>query len=703
MTAPPPVTYSADADGVGWIVFDDPAGRANVFNPATQAAFDAAVTAATADRLRALVVLSAKDRIFIAGADLHWIGALPDPATATELSRAGQRLFQRLADFAVPVVAAIHGACAGGGFELALACHWRIATDAPVTQLGLPETSIGTIPGWGGCVRLPRLVGVKPALDHILKAQLVSAGEALAAGLVHEVVPAAELKARARAAALKLATEGPPAASVPAAPVPAFFQELRQSMQARTRGQQPAMLAAIDAVEQTTQLPIPQALDIESRIFGTVTAGETCKNLIRVFFLRDAARKRTLDGWFDSGAGFSPPSPGTAHSRTTGGLKPALPPVRRVGVVGAGVMGSGIAQWLAARGFEVVLRDVSPDLLDRGLGVARGLFDEAVKRGKLSAGEATAGLQRIATTTAWQGFDGCDLVVEAIVENAEAKRKLFSELAAVVPADAVLASNTSALPIEEIAGHVPNPERTVGIHFFNPVSRMPLVELIVSRDTAPAAAGRALALVKTLGKSPVICRSSPGFLVTRVLFFYLNEAVRLWEQGVSTAAIDGALRDFGWPMGPLRLIDEVGMDVTDFIFGEMEHYFPQRFTRSTACARLLAAGLAGRKNGASTGFYTYAPKEALNDAMTRHITGRIGEPGLSAVEITRQLMHVMANEAELCVAEGVVQSADDVDFALLSGAGFPAFRGGLLHWARRLAEKDEGQGGGRHDRVAEGG
>jgi 3-hydroxyacyl-CoA dehydrogenase / enoyl-CoA hydratase / 3-hydroxybutyryl-CoA epimerase len=258
-----------------------------------------------------------------------------------------------------------------------------------------------------------------------------------------------------------------------------------------------------------------------------------------------------------------------------------------------------------------------------------------------------------------------------------------------VHGDTVLASNTSALPIDEIAGHVANPARTVGIHFFNPVSRMGLVELILAPQTSAETGARVLDLVKALGKSPVICRSSPGFLVTRVLFFYLNAAVRLWEQGTTTVEIDGAMRDFGWPMGPLRLIDEVGVDVTDFIFGEMAHYFPERFMRATTCGRMLAAGMKGRKNGASRGFYRYdGGREIVNDGETRPLAGARSYEAVSGrerqrVEICDHLMRVMVAEAERCVSEGVVKSPDDVDFALLSGAGFPAFRGGLLRWARR--------------------
>jgi 3-hydroxyacyl-CoA dehydrogenase/enoyl-CoA hydratase/3-hydroxybutyryl-CoA epimerase len=662
----PAVTHSTDGDGVGWINFNDPASSINVFNIATCDALDAAITALTSPAVRAVVVISGKERVFLAGADLKWLAGLPDGELAEEFARTGQHLFQRLATMLVPAVCAIDGACAGGGFELALACDWRLATDSLATQIGLPEVGIGTIPGWGGCVRLPRLIGAKAALDHILKAQLVPADEALRAGLVDEVVPAAGLRARAKAVALELAEAGRPARPQHPAPPAAYYGELREAVRKRTRGHLPAPLAAINVVEQGFKFDVDFALGVEAVAFGQITAGAVCKNLVNGFFLREAAKKRTLAGWFPA-------------------IAARPPPVRRVGIAGAGLMGSGIAHWLAARRFEVVLHDVLPEFTERALETVRGLFDESTRRGRMSSDDARAAIARVSTTTAWGGFDTCDVVIEAIVENARAKQKLFAEVAEIVRPDTLLASNTSALPIEDIAGHVPHPERTLGIHFFNPVGRMALVELILSRNTSAGSAERALAFVKAFGKAPVICRSSPGFLVTRVLFFYLNEAVKLWEQGMPTVALDSAMRDFGWPMGPLRLIDEVGVDVTEFIFGELARRFPERFASSVTCAAMLAARLRGRKSGASSGFYTYAGgREALNDEATRSLALPVGALPHNPKATVARLMGVMIAEAKRCLDEGVVLTEDDIDFAMVAGAGFPAFRGGLMRYANRI-------------------
>ncbi|MBA4136306.1 MAG: hypothetical protein C0518_03200 [Opitutus sp.] len=663
MSNPLTVTHSVDADGIGWITFDDPASRANVFNPPTQAALRAAIEALATQPVKAVVVISGKEKIFIAGADLKWLGKIGSAAEGKQASRDGQALFGSLDAFKVPVVCAIHGACAGGGYEIALACHWRVASEAKETVIGLPEVGIGLIPGWGGCARLPRLVGTKSAIDHILKAQLLPAVEAHKAGLVDEIVPAAELKARAKAAALKLAASGKPGRPANLAVDAAFFGDQRKTALSRMRGQ-PAPLAVLDAVEKGVSLPLDAALELEATLFGEVSAGEVAHNMVHVFFLKDAVKKLTVDAWF--------PKPAT----------PAAPaPFKKIGVIGAGVMGSGIAQWCAARGYSVVMRDVKPEFVERGMTVIKGLFDEAAKRGKMSADAAAQGYGRVLGTTDLAPLADCDLVVEAIVENVAAKQALMAELSAVVRADCVLASNTSALPIEELAATATNPGRTIGIHFFNPVSRMPLIEMVLSPHTTRDTADRVLAFAKHLGKTPVICKSSPGFLVTRALFFYLNEACLLWEQGVPTDALDKAMRDWGWPMGPMRLIDEVGVDVTDFIYGEMKHYYPQRFASATVCSRMLAAGMKGRKNGASTGFYTYeGGKEQLNPAMAQFASGAVKQ--MDAKAIQEHLNGVMIAETKRVLDEGVLKTADDADFALLMGTGFPAFRGGLMRYAK---------------------
>ena len=660
-----PVTHSVDADGVGWLCFDDPGGRANVLNPPVLAALRAAVAALAAQPLKAVVVHSAKDKIFIAGADLKWLAALPDAAAALQLARTGQELFAQLANFKVPVVCAIHGACAGGGYELALACHWRIATDAKETSLGLPEVGLGVIPGWGGCARLPRLIGAQAAVAHLLKAALVPAAAALTAGLVDEVVPAAELKTRAKAMALRLSAEGLPNRAVPAAAPADFFAGQRQTVRSRMRGQ-PAPLAMLDAVEQGAALSVAAALELEANLFGGVAAGEVAKNLIHVFNLRERGKKLSLDAWFPT-----EPAAGTPEK------------FQIVGIIGAGVMGSGIAQWCASRGIGVIMCDADRAAAERGIAVIRGLFKQAEARGSLTPAEAHKMMGGIGVTTTLEDFDMCDLVIEAIVENVEVKQKLYAELSQVMAPGCVFASNTSALPLEDLAAKATNPGRFIGLHFFNPVGRMPLVELVLGKETTRATAERALAFVKSLGKTPVVCRSSPGFLVTRVMFFYLNEACRLWEQGVPTEAIDRALHEWGWPMGPMRLIDEVGVDVTDFIFGEMQHYFPDRFTRTTITQRMLAAGLKGRKNGESAGFYDYTGgKETLNAAAAAF--GPPEKITLEPAAIAERLNGVMIDETKRVLAEGVVKTADEADFALLLGAGFPAWRGGLMRYARSI-------------------
>lgn len=669
-----PVTYSVDRDGIGWIDFNDPTTRVNVIDAAMLAALRLALEELASLPVKVVVVLSAKENVFIAGADLKWLAQLPDAAAAERLAREGQALFTQLADFKVPVLCAIDGACAGGGYELALACHWRIASDAQSTVIGLTEVSHGLIPAWGGCVRLPRLIGAHAALKHILPAKLLSAAEARRIGLVDEVVPAASLKARAQVVALRLAATGRPArtgstaphplGSVSPIPVEDIFADFRSKAAAHGLGQQ-AQLAALDVIEHGAALPLAQALELEARKFSEVAAGEVAKNLIRVFFLKNAAKKTGLDAWF-------PPE-------TEGAPVPA--PARNIGIIGAGVMGTGIAQWCAMRGLGVLLHDEDRGILKQSVEKIRELFREAEDQGQISHAAAHKAVGGIGLSSSLEDFEFCDLIIETVTENAAVKQRLLTELGKFMPPESIIATSTSALSLDEFAAGVPVPGRMIGLHFFNPVSRMSLVEIALTPQTTRTTAARVLELVRTMGKTPVICRASPGLFVTRVLAGYLNEACRLWEQGVPPELIDQAMREWGWPMGPLRLIDEMGVDVSHSVFGELQKNFPSRFAVTRICGQLVNAGMNGRKNGDSSGFYTYgAGNDSVNSLLRQFAPAEAKV--MPATAIQNHLNGRMIEEAKYALAEGILKTADEADLALILGIGFPAFRGGLMHYAK---------------------
>ncbi len=434
----PPVIYSIDTDGIAWVTFDDPSSKANVFKREVLACFkDLIQSLSKESALKAVIIQSAKENIFIAGADIRWMKSLDSTQAAYTFAREGQSLMESLAHLHVPVIAAIHGACAGGGYELALACHYRIASDSPKTLIGLPEVTLGIIPGWGGCVRLPRLIGTKAALDHILKAQLLSAPEAKKAGLVEELVAPHSLKEAARVAANRLITQfvsTPP----PSPSDDGLFETVRKQTFKRTRGHQPAPLIAISTLEKSWNMPIEKALEIEAHGFAELVVTPECKNLMHVFCLRDANKKAGVEAWFPS---TPPPS-----------QKP--PTIQRIGIIGAGIMGSGIAQWCSSRGYDIYLHDVSPEFVDRGIKKVEALFQEGVKRGKQTSEQARQGMSRVHGTANWKGFNSCDLVIEAVVEDIQIKRPVFEHLSRILSPHAILATNTSSIPIDKIAKKV---------------------------------------------------------------------------------------------------------------------------------------------------------------------------------------------------------------------------------------------------------
>ena len=542
--------------------------------------------------LRGLIIASAKKSIFVAGADLKTLLQAAKTGEMRGFIERGQQVFNRLADLRIPTVAAIHGASAGGGYEVALACDYRVASDDPATRIGLPETSLGLLPAWGGCTRLPRLIGAAKAAEVILKGKLYSAQDALKLGLVDEIAQRDQLldRARQKLSAGKRKIDG-------RAPATSSSQELRPSKQSGN----PALERAYEIVNKTLSISPDESLRLE--LDGIVELGKTesTQNLIRNFFLAEKYKKGT--------------------SRT--------PPEKIVhaAVIGAGVMGSGIAQWLSSRGVTVILRDVAREQINRGLANIEKVYADAVKRGLMSEEKAKQGRARICGSTAPMELRDVQFVIEATSEKMEIKKEVFRELAMEAGPKTIVATNTSALPVSELADMTVSPEHVIGLHFFNPVSRMKLVEVVIAKQTSDETRDRSLSFVRQIGKLPVVVRDSPGFLVNRVLFPYLLEAAELFESGVDAEQIDRALVEWGMPMGPLRLIDEIGVDITIDIGNTLEKAYGQRDHVAAVLLWLRDQQMLGRKTGA--GFYKYEGKmQTPNDSLAQWRRGLQGRrPG----------------------------------------------------------------------------
>src|SRR5437660_9773070 len=501
-------------DCVCLYTFDRPESGANIFDAATMAELSEHVDAIERDEtLRGLIITSAKESIFIAGADLKTLLKQAQTGEMRDFIAEGQRVFNRIAALKIPSVAAIHGACAGGGYEITLACDWRVASDDSATRIGLPETTLGLIPAWGGSTRLPRLIGEDNAAEVILKGKLYSANEALKLGLVDEVGPRDQLLdlARQKLGAGKRA----PARVSPSkakAPVPSDPNS--------------APARALDVITTGATNPIDESLKLELDAIVDLGKTESTQNLIRNFFLAEKYKK--------------------------GSSKAQVDKVAHAAVIGAGVMGSGIAQWLSARGVTVILRDVNRDLLDRGLANVEKIYGDAVKRGLMTEEKAKQGRSRIICSTAPMELRDVQFVIEAASEKMEIKKEIFRELSMQAGPKTIIATNTSALPVGALADCTVSPDRVIGLHFFNPVSRMKLVEVVIAKETSENTKEHALAFVRQIGKLPIVVRDSPGFLVNRVLFPYLLDAAELFEAGLDAEKIDNALLKWGMPMGPLR-------------------------------------------------------------------------------------------------------------------------------------------------------
>lgn len=667
--------YSVDTDGVATVVFDLPGKRVNLWSLATLEEFETTLSELSQhEGLVAVLFRSGKPDTFIAGADVEELAAVRSSEEATRLARRGQKTFQRVADLSVPTVAVIHGACVGGGLEFALACSFRVASDDLVTRIGFPETQLGIIPAWGGTQRTARLVGLQEALKLILTARRLTARQAAKLGVVDQAVPKGRLDEIAhdtvRAAAGGKAIPGGTSSGLQRLVLDRnpigrrlLFSQSRKRVKEKTGLHYPAPLAAIEVMEIGQAEGMTAGLEAEARVVGELAMTPAARNLMWLYKQRESAK--------------SPPGGGVAK------------PVRRLAVVGAGVMGGAIAEVAAYREIGVRLKDVDNERLAAGLGHAAKIALGLRKRGKLSSREVRNLMNRVSGTTAYTGFGTVDLVIEAIVEDLEIKRRVLAELEREVPGRAFLATNTSSLSVDALAEVLQWPERFGGLHFFNPVERMPLVEIVQGSRTSSDCLTTLHALALKLGKTPVVVRDSPGFWVNRLLMPYLNEAVALYEEGVSIESVDSALEEFGLPMGPLALLDQVGLDVAVKVGAVLGEAFPERMTPNGLIRRLESTGRMGKKSG--SGFYTYEGKDKSPDRSLRAELG-LPESGSNGEEesvfgeeyLVSRCLYPMVNEAALALEDNVVGSAGDGDLALVMGMGWPPFRGGLLRWADEI-------------------
>ena len=629
-----------DADGVAWLTIDKPATSANVLSSSVLQELDTFLEPLRRTPPRAVVVISGKKSGFIAGADIKEFTAITDAQQGYALIHGGQEVLNRLEALPCPTVAAIHGFALGGGLELALACRYRVAVGDERLSLGLPEVQLGIHPGFGGTVRSVRLLGVRPAMKLMLTGKPVRADKALRMGLVDRLVPAEELRTAAR----QIALEAPAPRRAPFAERALNFPIARQLI----RGKLTAQVAAKAARDH---YPAPYAIidlwangsksyEAEARSIAQLFTSPTSRNLVRVFLLQD--RLKALGG-------------------------KAAADVKHVHVVGAGVMGGDIAAWSAMRGLTVTLQDRSIELIEPALKRAEQLFAKRLREPSKSA----AAHARLRADVAGDGVPEADVVIEAIFENLQAKRELYARLEPRMKPGALLATNTSSLMLEPLMEGLARPERLVGLHFFNPVAQMPLLEIVQSRQTDAAVTQAAVGFARKLDKLPVPCRSAPGFLVNRVLMPYLHEAMFAAQEGVPLPLIDAAAVDFGMPMGPIELADVVGLDVAghvgDIIAAELGRPAPDL----TALRALVSAGKLGRKSGA--GFYSWKESRPLKSPAT----------GSAPPDLIDRLILVLVNECVACLRTGVVADADLVDAAVIFGTGFAPFRGGPLEYARQ--------------------
>ncbi len=679
----PTFRVSKRGDGVAIVRMDDPTAPMNTLKSDFKTELDAVLGALRVDDSVRAIVLAGKKDSFIAGADITMLDAVKTAEEGERVSRSGQQSMDAIAAFPKPIIAAIHGVALGGGLETALACHGRVASDDKSTKLGLPESQLGLLPGAGGTQRLPRLIGAQAALDMMLTGKPASARKALKLGLVDEVVPesividvAAEhalrrLSAtpaqdglmdqlRSKDALAELALTKNPIGRM------FFFDQARKQLHKQTRGNYPAQDLIIDCVRVGLEQGFEAGLRAEAKAFGELLVSPEAANLISLFFATTALKKDL----------------GVDDRR----VKPR--PIHKVGVLGAGLMGAGIAYvTTAVAKTPVRLKDKDSDAVLAGLRYVRDIIDGRVKRKALTGREAEHLMLQTSGTASYEGFKDAELVIEAVFEDLELKKLVLQEVEAVGPKDLIFASNTSSIPISRIAEASRHPETVIGMHYFSPVHKMPLLEVIVTEQTADWVTASCVKLGQRQGKHVIVVRDGVGFYTSRVLAPMMNEAAHLVAEGVPIEKIDATMLAWGFPVGPIKLTDEVGIDVGAKVGKIMSSAFGERMDAPDGLERLIEDERFGRKSG--SGFYLYGQKKKGVDPSVYEVLGvEPSNQSVTAEQIAWRCALQFVNEACRCFGEGILRSARDGDVGAVFGLGFPPFRGGPFRFVDQVGAKE---------------
>jgi 3-hydroxyacyl-CoA dehydrogenase/enoyl-CoA hydratase/3-hydroxybutyryl-CoA epimerase len=664
-------------DGIAYICVDVKDERVNTLSTPMTDRFETILTELKAtDGLEGAVIYSGKEDNFIAGFDIKELKQFTrDQTGLRELVERGHRLMASFEEVGIPFVAAIHGSCLGGGLEVALACQGRVATDADSTKLGLPEVQLGVIPGAGGTQRLPRLVGLQTGMQMILQSKQHNARKAKKIGLVDEVVHPGIAKEVAADLARSLSNQpGKPSrrfkefledpaseAMEFAARTPArkfIFDQAREMTRKNAGDNYPAPYKAIDAIETGYKDGFDAGIEAETDAFVELLEGDVAPNLINLFFMKQQVDK-------------AKPYGDDVEPRD----------VDKIGVIGAGLMGAGIAQVAAYNGYEVRMKDVSDEGLGWGLNYAKDIFDKAVKYKKMTEPMADVAWGRLTGTLDYTGFKQAGVVIEAVFEDLDLKKNVFNDLLENAPEDQIFASNTSTIPISDIAEVTDRPELVCGMHFFSPVYKMPLLEIIRTEETSDETVATALKIGRDMGKTCIVVKDGPGFFTSRVIGAYINEAGWILQEGARIEDIDEPMKEWGFPVGPMKLVDEVGIDVGLKAAKTLQEAFEERWDAPTAIKAVAEDDRKGKKNG--KGFYKYEDDESkgVDESVYDLLPGGRDRKDVDPEEVKQRCWLAMLNECAYCLQEGIAEEPRDIDIGVIFGLGFPPFRGGILRHA----------------------